>query len=89
MAESKISSFETVLLVVGLAAGLLGFNLINQAYIIKKEISWLMIIAIFNWLMLLVLFISLSLAVDFSKKQFQGVEKIIKILEEQKGKKKK
>ena len=86
MAESKISAFEIVLLVVGIAASFLGFHLINKTYIAEQEITWMMIIAIFNWLMLLVLFVSLSLAVDVSKKQLAQMEMITEYLKS--GKKK-
>ena len=79
--SSRISAFEIVLLVVGIAAAFLGFQLINQAYSIEKEVSWLMVIAIFSWLTLLVLFISLSLAVDVSKKQLEETKRMIEILE--------
>ena len=81
---SNISVFEVILLVVGIAAAVLGFQLINQAYAAVKEISWLMVIAIFSWLTLLVLFISLSISVDVSKKQLQETKKIIEILEKKK-----
>ena len=86
MADAKVSAFETVLLVVGIAASFLGFHLINRAYIAEQEITWMMIIAIFNWLMLLVLFVSLSLAVDVSKKQLAQMEMITEYLKS--GKKK-
>ena len=76
MPAPKISTFETILLVVGISAAALGFHLINQAYEVEKEISWLMVIAIFNWLTLLVLFISLSITVDTSKKQLEEIKKI-------------
>ena len=87
MSHSKISPFEIVLLIVGIGAAMLGFQLINQAYSIEKEISWLMVISIFSWLTLLVLFILLSITVDVSKKQYEGVRRIIEILEKKKGKK--
>ena len=87
MSRSKINPFEIVLLLVGVGAAMLGFQLINQAYSVEKEISWLMVIAIFNWLTLLVLFILLSITVDVSKKQYEGVIRIIDILEKKKGKK--
>jgi len=82
---SKVSTFEVILLIVGVAAAILGFHLINQVYSVEKEISWFMVIAIFNWLMLLVLFISLSLAVDVSKKQLEETKRLIEILEQKKG----
>ena len=87
MAGKRISGFEIVLLVVGVATAVLGFNLINQAYAFQKGISWLMIIAIFNWLMLLVLFVSLSLTVDVTKKQLAKMEDLVELLGQKKGKK--
>ena len=57
MIERKLTPFEVVLLVVGLAAAFLGFQLINKVYTSQTELNWLMVIAIFNWLTLLVLFI--------------------------------
>ena len=61
MQDVRMNTFEVVLLIVGLGAAILGFQLINQVYRIENgQISWLMIIAIFNWLTLLVMFILLS-----------------------------
>ena len=85
---SKISAFEIILLIVGIAAAALGFQLINQAYTLYKEISWLMVIAIFSWLTLLVLFISLSISVDVSKKQLEETKRMLELLEQIKNKKK-
>jgi len=87
MAETRLSTFEVVLLIVGIAAALLGFHLINRVYTIQGVISWLMVIAIFTWLMLLVLFISLSVAVDVSKKQLVELKNITDLLSQRKGKK--
>ena len=87
MEDGKMSVFEIVLLVVGIGAATLGFQLINQVY--KNEggqTSWLMIIAIFNWLTLLILFILLSLIVDLSKKELGEIKTMISLLS---GKKKK
>ena len=86
MADAKVSAFEIVLLVVGIAASILGFHLINRTYIADKEVTWLMIIAIFNWLMLLVLFVSLSLTVDISKKQLAQMEKMVEAMESKRRK---
>lgn len=80
--------FEVVLLIVGIGAAILGFQLINQVY--KSEggqTSWLMIIAIFNWLTLLILFILLSLMVDVSKKELREIRTMIYFLNENKKKK--
>lgn len=87
MAKTKISAFEIVLLVVGVAVAILGFNLINQVYNTEIEISWLMLIAIFSWLMLLVIFIALSVVVDVSKKHLAETKKIVDLLGQKKGKK--
>lgn len=87
MANAKVSAFEIVLLVVGLAASFLGFHLINRAYIVDKEITWMMIIAIFNWLMLLVLFVLLSLTVDTSKKQLAEIKNLADLIGQKKGRK--
>ena len=80
----KFSAFEAVLLIVGVAMTLLGFNLINQVYIVEKTLSWLMIISIFNWLILLVLFILLSLTVDSSRKELDELKNLIKVLQKKK-----
>lgn len=87
MVYRKTNVFEIVLLIVGVISAVLGFQLINKIFTAEKEISWLMIIAIFNWLMLLVLFISLSLAVDISKKQLAKMETLVELLSQKKGKK--
>ena len=87
MISTKISTFEIVLLIVGIAAGILGFQLINKVYAVEVEVSWLMVIAIFTWLMLLVLFILLSITVDVSKKQLAKTEIMVYLLSQKKGKK--
>ena len=87
MVHPKIGTFEIVLLFVGVAAALLGFQMINQLYSVEREVSWLMIISIFNWLMLLVLFISLSITVDVSKKQLAEMKNIADQFGQKKGKK--
>ena len=79
--------FEIVLLVVGIGAAIMGFQLINQVY--KNDggqLSWLMIIAIFNWLTLLILFILLSLMVDTSKKELREIKAMIYLLNDTKKK---
>ena len=88
MPESKISIFDMVLLIVGIGASILGFQLINQAYQAESgRISWFMIIAIFTWLTLLVMFILLSVIVDVSKKQLNELKNIVFTLSENKKKK--
>ena len=80
MRIQRLSAFEIILLVSGVAVGILGFKLINQLYIIEGTVGWLMIIAIFNWLMLLVLFISLSLSIDVSKKQLRELKNLFLLI---------
>ena len=88
MAESKMNLFDVVLLVVGVGAAVLGFQLINQAYRAESgQISWLMIIAIFNWLSLLVMFILLSVMVDVSKKELNELKMMIYMMSGNKKKK--
>jgi len=52
-----------------LGVAYLGFNLINHQFMIDRQVSWMMIIAIFLWLILTMIFIFLSLAIYLSKKQ--------------------
>ena len=88
MQDNKMSVFEIVLLIVGLGAAILGFQLINQVYNAGgNQLSWLMIIAIFSWLTLLILFILLSLIVDTSKKELREIRALIYLLYEKKKKK--
>lgn len=87
MAESRMNVFEFVLLIVGIGAAVLGFQLINQVYKADEQLSWLMIIAIFSWLTLLVLFILLSLMVDVSKKELNEIKTMIYLLAENRKKK--
>ena len=85
MAEIKINTFDVVLLIVGIAAAVLGFQLISQAYKAESgQISWLMIIAIFSWLTLLILFILLSVMVDVSKRELNEIKTLTEILSKKK-----
>jgi len=86
--NTKTNIFEKVLLVVGVGAAFLGFQLINQVYKAENgHLSWLMVIAIFNWLTLLVMFILLSLMVDVSKKELEEVRTMIHFMSEKNKKK--
>lgn len=88
MPENRMSVFDIVLLVVGIGAAVLGFQLINQAYKAESgQVSWLMIISIFSWLSLLVMFILLSVMVDVSKKELNEMKTLIYIMSENKKKK--
>ena len=80
MLRTRLSTFEILLLLVGIAAGILGFQLINQLYILDAKLSWLMIISIFSWLTLLVLFVLLSITADVSKKQLAKMEIMVYLL---------
>ena len=85
MAESKISIFDVVLLLVGIGVAILGFNLIKHAYETEStQEGWLMIISIFSWLTLIVLFIMLSLIVDTSKKELDEIKTMIYMLSKNK-----
>ncbi len=85
MSDTKMNVFEMVLLIVGLGAAILGFQLINLVYRVENnQLSWLMIIAIFSWLTLLVMFILLSLMVDVSKRELAEVRTMIYLLTEKK-----
>ena len=89
MAENRMNMFDIVLLVVGIGAAILGFQLINQAYKAESgQISWLMIIAIFSWLSLLVMFILLSVMVDVSKKELNEIRSLIFLMSDSSKKKK-
>ncbi len=80
MPVAKITTFEVVLLIVGITSAILGFKLISIVHSQDGAVSWMMVIAIFNWLTLLILFISLSLAVDVSKKQLAQMEEVVNLL---------
>lgn len=83
----KPSIFDIVLLVVGVGAAFLGFQLINQAYKAESgQLSWLMIIAIFSWLSLLVMFILLSVMVDVSRKELNEIKTMVYTLSNNKKK---
>ena len=87
MPETRMNLFDIVLLVVGIGAAFLGFQLINQAYKAESgQISWLMIIAIFSWLSLLVMFILLSVMVDVSKKELNELRLMVYTLSQNKKK---
>ena len=77
MSEIKVSIFDIILLIVGIAAAILGFQLINRVYSAESgQLSWLMITSIFSWLTLLVLFILLSVMVDVSKKELSQLKEL-------------
>ena len=63
-ASRKITFFEKVVLVIGLATIGVGFFLIQQVFKLDPQISWLTLITIFSWLSLLILIIISSLNAD-------------------------
>ncbi len=87
MGNGKTNIFEVVLLVVGVGATVLGFQLINRVYRGDNQLSWMMIIAIFSWLTLIVMFILLSLMVDISKKELSQIKMLTQMLSDSKKKK--
>ncbi len=76
----EISTFELMILIVGCAAVILGFNLINRVYITDYVMGWPMVISIFTWLILLVLFILLSINVDSTKQTLKEITEIKNIM---------
>ena len=74
--RADISTFELMVLIVGCAAVILGFNLINRVYITDYVMGWPMIISIFTWLILLVLFILLSINVDSTRNTLKEITEI-------------
>ena len=78
--KSEISIFELMVLIVGCAAVILGFNLINRVYITDYVMGWPMVISIFTWLILLVLFILLSINVDSTKQTLKEITEIKSII---------
>jgi len=53
----KANFFEKLLLIVGLAVGVIGFYLIDKIYRAEGYLNWFMIVAIFSWLTLIFLII--------------------------------
>ena len=78
--RAEISTFELMVLIVGCAAVILGFNLINRVYITDYTMGWPMVISIFTWLILLVLFILLSINVDSTKQTLKEIIEIKNII---------
>jgi hypothetical protein len=74
--KSEISIFELMVLIVGCAAVILGFNLINRVYITDYVMGWPMVISVFTWLIMLVLFILLSINVDSAKQTLKEITEI-------------
>ena len=70
--RTKYTTFEFVLLAVGLSISILGFHMINQAYIADAyKVSWPMLISIFSWMNILVMLIVTGLIIDSTKKKWK------------------
>ena len=83
--EKKVNIFEIILLTVGIGVSILGFKFIGKVFELDNgQLSWQMLMAIFNWLTLLVLFILLSLMVDNSKKTLQQMKALVELLDKKK-----
>ena len=78
--RAEINTFELMVLIVGCAAVILGFNLINRVYITDHVMGWPMVISIFTWLIMLVLFILLSINVDSTKQTLKEITEIKDII---------
>ena len=83
--EKKVDIFEIILLTVGIGVSILGFKFIGKVFELDNgQLSWQMLMAIFNWLTLLVLFIVLSLIVDNSKKSLELMKMLVDLLSKKK-----
>lgn len=83
--EKKVDIFEIILLIVGIGVSILGFQFIGKVFELENgQLSWQMLMAIFNWLTLLVLFILLSLVVDSSKKTLEQMRALVELLSKKK-----
>ena len=70
----KANLFEKLLLVVGLAVGVIGFYLIDKIYRVEGYLNWFMVVAIFSWLTLIFLIIISDTNEDL-KEEFVQVQK--------------
>lgn len=70
----KANLFEKLLLIVGLAVGVIGFYLIDKIYRIEGYLNWFMVVAIFSWLTLIFLIIISDTNEDL-KEEFVIVQK--------------
>jgi len=63
--QRKVTTFEIMLLILGVIVLVVGFVLIRNTFITTgKTLSWFMIGAIFSWLTLLILFVVSELNAD-------------------------
>lgn len=70
----KANFFEKLLLIVGLAVGVIGFYLIDKIYRAEGYLNWFMIVAIFSWLTLIFLIIISDTNEDL-KEEFVSIQK--------------
>ena len=87
----KTSSFEKMLLIVGILVLLLGYFLINKVYIIEgNQLSWGFLQTTFLWLLMIIFIIMLAIGEDIKEGILLQQLEEIKALRESfdKGKKK-
>lgn len=70
----KTNMFEKLLLIVGLAVGVIGFYLIDKIYRVEGYLNWFMVVAIFSWLTLIFLIIISDTNEDL-KEEFVSIQK--------------
>jgi len=63
-----------MLLIVGLAVGVIGFYLIDKIYRVEGYLNWFMVVAIFSWLTLIFLIIISDTNEDL-KEEFVAIQK--------------
>jgi len=87
----KTSSFEKMLLIVGILVLILGYFLINKVYTIEgNQLSWGFLQTTFLWLLMIIFIIMLAIGEDIKEGILLQQLKEIKALKEsfEKGKKK-
>ncbi|MBN2880549.1 hypothetical protein JXM83_00710 [Candidatus Woesearchaeota archaeon] len=70
----KTNFFEKLLLIVGIAVGVIGFYLIDKIYRAEGYLNWFMVVAIFSWLTLIFLIIISDTNEDL-KEEFVSIQR--------------
>jgi hypothetical protein len=60
----RATMFELVLLVVGIAIGVIGFYMINNLFVAEGALTWELLMDAFLWLILIVLLINAATMAD-------------------------
>ena len=64
----KTSSFEKMLLIVGMLVLVIGYMLINKVYVVEgSELSWGFLQTIFLWLLMVIFIIMLAIGEDIKE----------------------